>query len=253
MFDLKNKTVLITGASRGIGLQIADAYAGQGSNVIIVAEDESVLSAAEKLSQSYQGKITPIICDITDHDVVKKKIGSLSSIDILINNAGTGCPTPLLEGGDEVEVAFRKTFEVNVFGTFYVTRAVAPIMNDGGSIIYTSSIQGKMSPAEYSAYSGTKHAVIAMMRAAAKELGFRGINANAVCPGLVRTELAENLAEEAGLSIEEMFSFAVRDMVIDPGALDCSDLTGLYMFLSSPWASQITGQAINVDKGECMH
>ena len=111
-------------------------------------------------------------------------VGWLGALDVLVNNAGLELITPMLEPGDEVEKTFARIIEINVIGTYYVTREALPLMRAGGSIVLTSSIWGKTGAADFSAYVTSKHANIGFMRVLAKELGPKGIRVNAVCPGL---------------------------------------------------------------------
>src|SRR5690606_19730813 len=126
-------------------------------------------------------------CDITDRAAVRRTVGGLGRLDVLVNNAGLELITPLLEPGDEVELTFARIIEINVIGTWHVTRAAVLLMAAGASIVLTSSIWGKSGAAGFSAYVASKHATIGLMRTWAKELGPKGIRVNAVCPGWVRT------------------------------------------------------------------
>ena len=120
------------------------------------------------------------------------------ALDVLVNNAGLELITPMSEPGAEVEKTFARIIEINVIGTYYVTREALPLMRPGASIVITSSIWGKVGAADFTAYVTSKHANIGFMRALAKELGPTGIRVNAVCPGWVRTRAAlRSLAEVA--------------------------------------------------------
>jgi NAD(P)-dependent dehydrogenase (short-subunit alcohol dehydrogenase family) len=173
-------------------------------------------------------------------------------IDILINNAGYQPRTPLGDPSPEIDRAFRRVIEVNVLGTYYVTRRTLPRMRRGGRIIVTSSIWGKTGAAEYSGYCASKHAVLGFMRSLALELGARGIAVNAVCPGWVETEGAmwtvREIAEEVGREPGALIDDYLRPQPI-PGMMAPRDLAAAYLFLASNGAANITGQAINVDRG----
>ena len=147
------------------------------------------------------------ICDITDRAAVRRAVGGLGALDVLVNNAGLELMTPMLEPGDEVERTFARIIEINVIGTYYVTREALPLMQAGGSIVITSSIWGKTGAADFAAYVTSKHANIGFMRVLAKELGPKGIRVNAVCPGWVKTRAAlrslTEVSDARGLSEDD--------------------------------------------------
>jgi NAD(P)-dependent dehydrogenase (short-subunit alcohol dehydrogenase family) len=143
------------------------------------------------------------ICDLTDREAVRRGVGGLGALDVLVNNAGLELITPILEPGEAVERAFLRIIEINVIGAYCVTREAVPLMSRGGSIVLTSSIWGRTGAAEFLAYVASKHASLGLMCALAKELGPKGIRVNAVCPGWVRTRAAlrslERLSARAGV------------------------------------------------------
>ena len=194
-------------------------------------------------------------CDITDREAVRRTVGTLGALDVLVNNAGLELITPLLEPGDEVERTFVRIIEINVIGTYYVTREAVPLMGRGGSIVLTSSVWGKSGAADFSAYVTSKHANIGFMRTLAKELGPKGIRVNAVCPGWVRTRAAlrslKEVAARAGVSEDAMLEDILSAQAL-PGLMEPDDVAGLYLFLASDHAASVTGQAYNVDRGEVM-
>ena len=134
--------------------------------------------------------VRALICDISDREAVRRSVGGLGALDVLINNAGLELITPIQEPGEAVERTFVRIIEINVIGTYYVTREALPLMGQGGSIVLTSSVWGRTGAADFSAYVTSKHANLGFMRTLAKELGPRGIRVNAVCPGWVRTRAA---------------------------------------------------------------
>jgi len=148
-----------------------------------------------------------------------------------------------------------RTIEINVIGTYYVTREAVPLMAPGGSIVLTSSVWGKTGAAGFSAYVTSKHANLGFMRTLAKELGAKGIRVNAVCPGWVRTRAAlrslEEVAARAGVSADAMLDDILAAQAL-PGLMEPGDVASLYLFLASDHAASVTGQAYNVDRGEVM-
>ena len=188
-FDFTNKSVVVTGASRGIGYGVAEAFARHGAEVHILASGEGIFSAGEKLS-SKEDIVKSYQCDISHKGEVDKIIGMIDRIDVLVNNAGLERPTPIASRDSVIIADFERIISINVLGTFYVSHAAIPKIPKGGSIIITSSIWGKTAVAEFSAYCASKHANIGFMRSLSKELGPAGIRVNAVCPGWVETETA---------------------------------------------------------------
>lgn len=254
-FDFSGKTVLVTGASRGIGLGVARGFAQAGATVHILATNELVFESARKLTKAFGVSVTGHICDITDRAQVRATVGGLNTIDVLINNAGFERPTPILQPGDAVEDVFRSIIDTNVVGTYYVTREALPKMQAGAKIVITSSIWGQTAVAEMSAYCASKHANIGFMRSLAKELGPKGINVNAVCPGWVKTDAAMNslkhMAIEEGRTEDELLDEILAGQSL-PGLMEPDDMIGAYLFLASNAAANITGQTLNVDRGEVM-
>jgi len=254
-FDFSGKTVLVSGGARGIGLGVARGFARAGADLHIIATSDAVFVAAEKLASETGGNVKGHICDISVREQVKDIVGSFNKIDVLVNNAGLEKPTPIDAPGDETEQTFRRIIDINVMGTYYVTREAIGKMTSGGKIIITSSIWGQTAVAEMSAYCSSKHANIGFMRSLAQELGPKGINVNAVCPGWVKTDAAMNslkhMAIEEGRPEGELLNEMLSAQAIS-GLMEPDDMIGAYLFLASDASANITGQTINVDRGEVM-
>jgi 3-hydroxybutyrate dehydrogenase len=254
-FDFSGRRVLVTGASHGIGFGVARAFAGAGAELAILSSTADIHDAAARIAAKCGRPVQALQCDITDREAVRRTVGGLGALDVLVNNAGLELITPLLEPGAEVERTFVRIIEINVIGTYYVTREAVPLMGSGGSIVLTSSVWGKSGAADFSAYVTSKHANIGFMRTLAKELGPKGIRVNAVCPGWVRTRAAlRSLAEVAArASVGEQ---AMLDDILAaqalPGLMEPDDVAGVYLFLASDHAASVTGQAYSVDRGEVM-
>ena len=199
-YDFVGERVLVTGASRGIGRAIAEGYAKAGAEVYLLADDAAVVVAAEQVAAATGAGCHPIECDITDADAVVAALDQIGHIDVLVNNAGLERITPIAD--PEAEATFRRIIEINVIGTYLVTRRAVGHMTEGGRIILTASIWSRTAVPEFSAYVASKHANLGFMRSIAHELGPRGIRVNAVCPGWVRTEAAmlslANMAKATG-------------------------------------------------------
>lgn len=244
---LDGKMTVITGASRGIGLGIARGFAAAGARLLLIADDENVVTRARELGG------TGIVADITDGEAVAAALAPLSHIDVLINNAGLERLTPLAEPGREVEDIFRRIIEINVIGTQIVTRRALPKMTSGGAIVNTSSVWGRTAEAEFGAYVASKHAVIGLTKTWAKELGPRGIRVNSVCPGWVRTEASmrslAHMAARRNAEEKQLLASIVAGQAIG-GLMEPEDVVETYLFLASGRAANITGQSLGVDRGE---
>lgn len=254
-FDFTGRRVLVTGASRGIGFGIARAFACTGADLHILAEDDAIEDAAAQLSAACGRAVTGLCCDITDRGAVRERVGGLGRLDVLINNAGLELITPIAEPGDDTEAVFRRIVEINVIGTYFVTREAVARMESGARIVFTASVWGKTAEAGFGAYCASKHANIGFMRALAKELGPRGINVNAVCPGWVRTAASlRSLADMAARhgEPEQQLLDAITGGQSLPGLMEPEDVAPLYLFLASDYARNVTGQAYSVDRGELM-
>ncbi|MFC6669262.1 SDR family NAD(P)-dependent oxidoreductase [Marinobacterium aestuariivivens] len=254
-FDFSGKTVLVTGASRGIGLGVARGFARAGADLHIVGAGEGVFETEQMLQAQAGGQVTAHRCDITDRQGVRDMVGAIPRIDVLVNNAGFEQPTPMLEAGEEVEERFRRIIDTNVMGTYFVTREALPRMPAGARIIITSSIWGQTAVAGFSAYCASKHANIGFMRSLAQELGPRGINVNAVCPGWVKTDAAmhslRRMSQERGVDEARLLDEILEGQALG-GLMEPDDMASTYLFLASDGAANITGQTLNVDRGEVM-
>jgi len=254
-FDFTGKRVLVTGASHGIGFAVASAFGRAGADLAILSSTADIREAGARIEIESGRRVRTEICDITDREAVRRAVGGLGALDVLVSNAGLELLTPMLEEGDEVERAFVRIIEINVIGTYYVTREALPLMGRGGSIVLTSSIWGRTGAADFAGYVTSKHANIGFMRAIAKELGPKGIRVNAVCPGWVRTRAAlrslKGLSARAGRSEEAMLDDILAAQAL-PGLMAPEDVTSLYLFLASDHAACVTGQAYGVDRGEVM-
>ncbi len=245
-FDVSGKRVVVTGGAQGIGYAVAKAFVDAGAEVAILDINERVADAATALSGETKRRVIGRRCDIANRVEVYATVGALGPIDVLVNNAGIGTRTPVAGPRDDVDAAFERVIDINLTGHFFVTRAALPAIAPGGRIIFTASVWGKAAGAEYAAYCASKHGIIGMMRALAHELGPRGITVNAICPGTIRTELNEKEITEKARNL------ILASMVINRGWIEPDELANLYVFLASPAAKDITGQAYNYDRGQVM-
>lgn len=255
VFDFSGESVLVTGASHGIGYAIAKAFAAAGADVTVLSSTSDIETAAQTIGRETGRQICALLADIADREAVRRALAQIDRVDVLVNNAGLELITPIDQEGDEVERTFDRIIDINIKGTYYVTRDALPKMNSGGRILITSSVWGKTASAGFSAYATTKHANIGFMRTLAKELGPKGIRVNAICPGWVETRAAmrslARLSQAAGRPEAEILGEIVGGQAL-PGLMQPDDVASLYLFLASPLAANITGQAVNVDRGEVM-
>ena len=273
--DLRGKTALVTGAGKktGIGYAIAERLAACGCSVIVadlgrppeenapvrtgtLAEMEEIVS---ELGGRYGVETLAAEVDVTDSASIARMAGRIRErfphLHILVNNAGAsfGVPADILSYD---EAAWIRTVEVNLFSVFRVSRAVLPLMlGEPGAIVNTASRAGKVPPLFNGAYATAKAGVIMLTKTMARELADRGIRVNAVCPGQIRTDLEQwRFGLEAsffGTSVEERESEMCRTIPLARIG-DPADVGRLVAFLASEEARYITGQAINVDGGQCM-
>ena len=254
-FDFSGKTVLVTGASRGIGLAIARRFCVAGAKLYILADDENVFTQAKVLSEKNNCNVIAIQCDITQPDEVDEAIDSIDHIDVLVNNAGLELITPVESDDPSIPETFKRIIDVNVLGTYHVTRRAVSKMSAGSNVVMTCSIWSRTAVAEFSAYCSSKHANLGFMRSMAAELAPKGIRVNGVCPGWVRTKASmlslKNMSVRSGRDEQSLLDEIVSEQLLD-GLMEPDDISETYLFLASDAASNITGQTITVDRGGLM-
>jgi NAD(P)-dependent dehydrogenase (short-subunit alcohol dehydrogenase family) len=253
---LRDQVALVTGAGKGIGEAAALALSAAGATVIVTDIDREL---AEKVAQSLavlQRRSLAIAADAGDvgdiQRMVDRTIEAFGKIDILVNNAGVTRRADIM---DITEADWDRIHRVNAKGVFFCLQAVARTMipRRSGRIINVASIAGKgYTGASNAAYAASKGAVISLTKTAAQQLGKHNINVNAICPGVTRTALSDaNLAvraQQEGLSLEAMEKRRAEVIPLQR-VNDPSDIAAMAVFLASPGARNITGQAYNVDGG----
>lgn len=243
---LENKVAIVTGAARGIGKAIARKLSQDGAAVVICDILEEVSATAEEL-RSEGAKVLPLQVNVTDLEsvnlMVKTTIDELGSVDILCNNAGIVRDALIVR---MKESDWDAVIAVNLKGAFNCTKAVVRHMmkQRWGKIVNTSSVMGIVGNAGQANYSASKAGLIGLTKSAAKELGRRGINVNAVAPGYIVSKMTESLPESEK---NKILDFVPLGTLGYP-----EDVANLVAFLVSDSARYITGQVIPVDGGLVM-
>ena len=217
--------------------------------MLVLADSALIFEAASQLGPN----ATAIQCDITDRAAVRKVLGPIQKIDVLVNNAGLERITPVDDQSLETEAIFRRIVDININGTWWVTCEAAPKIPQGGRVIFTASIWSRTAEAGFAAYVASKHATLGLMKTLARELSPRNISVNAVCPGWVRTDASmlslKRMSERTGMPEDELLDQIVSAQQL-PGLMTPPDMAEMYLFLASDAARNITGQAFTVDRGE---
>ena len=249
LLDLTNRTALVTGGSRGLGLQIAEALGEMGAKVAITARKKDELDSAVGHLRTLKIEASAYVCDIGKREAIAPAAEAIlkksGKVDILVNNAGAAWGAPAerheLEGWD-------KLVSVNLSGAFVLTQIIAResmIPAKWGRIINVASVAGLLGQdprfAPTAAYTATKHGLVGLTRQLAAEWGVHGITVNAICPGFFPSKMTRATLETAGKM--------VRDLTPNRRLGNDEDLKGLAVLLASEASRHINGQAIAVDGG----
>jgi NAD(P)-dependent dehydrogenase (short-subunit alcohol dehydrogenase family) len=243
-FRLDGKCAVVTGASSGIGAEIARAMSAAGADVALVGRDPDRLALACEQATAAGGKASVIAADLALADgpgaVVSEAVERFGRIDVLVHAAGLFKPTPLAETTDEELDA---QWQVNVRAPYRLTREALPHLPRGGTVIFVSSIAGHVGFPNSSAYCATKGAVELMVKALSIELAPLGVRANAVAPGNIHTPM------NAHLFAEEGYQSAMLAETPAGRVGEVTDIAPAVLFLASPAAEYVHGASLLVDGG----
>lgn len=252
------KTVVVTGASRGIGLGIAERFAEEGANLVVADRDPRVEEAAKKIESMGVGAL-PVTCDVTNKADVEKlyerAAGEFRTIDVSIQNAGV---ITIAKLEDLSEKDWNQVLAVNTTGVFLCCQAASKYMIKQGSgrLINSSSAQGRQGFIYTPHYAASKFGVIGLTQSLAKELAPHGITVNAICPGIIGTDMWAYNDEHWGKLLGNYKPGELMQQWIEGVPLKragtAQDIAGLVTFLASDDAAYITGQSVNVDGGLVM-
>lgn len=247
-YNLQDKTVVVTGAARGIGFAIAQAFAAQGARTVILGRNpQNVEKAVQTLVQ--QGhSVSAKIADVTDAKALEAAFAEVEKehggIDCLVNNAGITRDNLMLRMKEE---DWQQVLDINLTGTFNATQKVFKHMMRArkGSIINITSVIGLMGNAGQANYAASKGGIIAFTKSCAQEFAPRNVRVNAIAPGFIETEMTASLPEEVVAAYAE--AIPLKKMG------SASDVAKLCLFLASDDSAYITGQTIAIDGGLTMH
>ncbi len=251
MKRLENKTAVITGGAGSIGKATAKLFLDEGARVVLVdLKEDGLREAVEELGGGEN--LTYVAADVTrSEDVknyVKKSVEAFGKIDVFFNNAGIeGVVKPLAEYPEEM---FDQVMAVNVRGVWLGTKYVLPEMNDGGSIIITSSVSGLIASPDLTAYITSKHAVVGIMRAVAYEAAPRGIRVNTVHPSPVDNRMMRSLEEGFSPGQAEKAKKNLEKLIPLGRYAQPEEIGKLVLFLGSDESQFITGTKQVIDGGQ---
>ena len=248
-FDLTGQVAVVTGASTGLGVQMAKAFASQGANLVLMARRQNLLEEnAAEIEKEFGVKVLPFACDITDTEkvqaAVKATMDTFGRVDILVNNAGTGAVAPSVDITNE---QFNNELNIDLFGTFNCAREFGKEMIKAqyGRIINIASMYGLVGnmAACCAPYHAAKGGVVNLTRALAAEWGKEGITVNSICPGYFWTPLTKDTLDS------DWFKEYAKGAIPLARYGKEGELDTCALFLASPASAYVNGQNIAVDGG----
>jgi 3-oxoacyl-[acyl-carrier protein] reductase len=242
--DFSEKTVLVTGSSRGIGAEMIKAFGRRGAKCVVnyVADSENKNKAdAESVAKELKDPLV-IECDVANPEQVEAMMKQIqdrhAGLDVLVNNSGIIRDRTIKKMSLE---EFESVVRVNLTGTFNVTQKAVAILRSGGRIVNLSSVSGQMGLFGQANYSSSKAAIIALTKVSARELARQNITVNAIAPGFIDVGMSKGMTDEVTENFKKQ---------IPLGRLgDVNEIVNAALFLASPMSSYITGHVLNVNGG----
>lgn len=261
MGKLDGRTIVITGAARGIGQGVAVRLGAEGANVAAADLNADGAEATAAQIKSAGGEAIGVGCDVGDRDSVKAALDAATAafgrLDVLFNNAGISKTQHFMEVTEE---DYDRIMRVNGKGVLFGIQEATKVFRaqgGGGKIVNTASIAGKEGFPLFPAYCASKFACVSLTQSAARDLAADRITVNAFCPGVVTTELWEQLDQESRdvgeTETEGQLLSEFSEGILVGRTSTPEDIAGLCVFLASADSDYITGQAINVDGGMLVH
>jgi NAD(P)-dependent dehydrogenase (short-subunit alcohol dehydrogenase family) len=244
-----SRNVVVTGGAKGIGRAVVERFAAAGDSVVALGRDRDALETLAAIAGDVP--VRTFVCDVTDQRAVIDTFAALGEVDVLVNNAGIAETAPLARTSLQ---SWERHFDVNATGPFLCMRAVVPGMRERGrgAIVTVASTAGRVGAPYTSAYTASKHAAVGLTRAVASELAGTGVRVNAVCPTFVRTEMTarsiERIVKLTGRTRQDSERALAESSPLGR-LLEPDEVADAVVFLASPAAASINGQAIVIDGG----
>ncbi|MEO5881059.1 MAG: 3-hydroxybutyrate dehydrogenase [Caldimonas sp.] len=254
---LQDKVAIVTGAASGIGKAIAEIYAREGAKVAIADLNIAAATAAVEELKARGASAMAVAADVTDegqvNGAVEAVVKAWGGVDVLVSNAGIQIVHPL----EEFSYAeWKKMIAIHLDGAFLTTKACLPHMygsGRGGSIIYMGSVHSKEASMLKAPYVAAKHGLIGLAKVIAKEGGRRGVRANVICPGFVRTPLVDKQipeqAEKLGMSEADIIQKVMLKETVDGEFTTVADVAEVALLFASFPSNALTGQSLVVSHG----
>lgn len=259
--SLKDKVALVTGAASGIGRECALTMARQGAALVIADLNQAAAEVVVKEITQAGGRAISVVMDVTNEAAVnagvQAAVDKFGSIDVLVSNAGIQIVHPIEDFPYE---DWKKIIAIHLDGSFLTTKAAIKHMYDsgrGGSIIYMGSVHSHEASKLKSAYVAAKHGLLGLARVVAKEGGPKGVRANVVCPGFVRTPLVDKQIPEQAKAFNISEADVIKNIMlkdtVDGEFTTTADVANTVAFLAGFESNALTGQSITVSHGWSMH
>jgi NAD(P)-dependent dehydrogenase (short-subunit alcohol dehydrogenase family) len=247
-YDFQGQVALVTGASSGMGLATAQAFARAGAGVVLADINENTLRAATDDLTAAGHQAIGVTCDVSDEDqvaaMVERTVGQFGRLDVAFNNAGIQAPPA--DAADEPAELFDRVNAINLRGVWACMKHELRQMRDqrSGAIVNNSSLGGLVGLPGRGAYHASKHGVIGLTKSAALEYAPRGIRINAICPGTIETPMVADMIANGELDLDEAIA---NQPIARLGRAD--EMAAAVLWLCSPGASFVLGVALPVDGG----